>query len=135
VTPARFKSCMRLLRGITLQAQLNRSKMQAIVARRDRLKGELESLARFIGEDRFADHKLLTAMSRRIGHTSTELESVKHDLALAHKKDMKFDRAKTVLTQRIRLHEIEREEENLMDLTTVRLSLKRFGQCATRTRC
>lgn len=135
MTPARFNSCIRLLRGIKLQAQLNRSKMQGIVARRDRLKSELESLARFIGEDRFADHKLLTAMSRRIGHTSTELESVKQDLALAYKKDMKFDRAKTVLSRRIRLHEFEREEEHLMDLTSASLSLKRFGQCATRTRC
>lgn len=132
MTPARFNSSIRLLRGISIQAELNQIKLQESFATRDRLKSELESLAKLIGANQFADYKLLAAMSRRIGRTSTELENVKTDLALASKKQLRFDHAKTVLKKRIRAHDIEREEEDLMELTSASLSLKHFGQCATR---
>jgi hypothetical protein len=132
MTPARFKSCGRLLRGITIQAEVNRHKLHMIVANRDRLKRELERLARLIGEERFADRKLLSAMSRRIGHTSIELNNTEKELAMAHKQDLRLERAKSILTQRIRKHEIENEDQRLVDLTSASISFNRGGQCATR---
>jgi hypothetical protein len=132
MTPARFRSCTRLLRGITILVELNRIKIHEIVAKKDRLNVELQTLARLIGEDRFADQKLLSSMSRRIGHTLAELNSRKLELSSAHKKEIKYDRAKTLLNQRIRKHEIENEDESLLELTTSSLTSKSIGQCATR---
>jgi hypothetical protein len=132
MTPVRFRSCTRLLRGITILAELNRIKIHEIVAKKDRLNVELQTLARLIGEDRFADQKLLSSMSRRIGHTLTELNSTKLELSSAHKKEIKYDRAKTLLTQRIRKHEIESEEESLLELTSLSLTSISVGQSATR---
>lgn len=132
MTPARFRSCTRLLRGIAILAELNRIKMHEIVAKKDRLNVELQTLARLIGEDRFADQKLLSSMSRRIGHTWAELNSTKLELSSAHKKEIKYDRAKTLLTQRLRKHEIENEDESLLELTSLSLTSKSIGQCATR---
>jgi hypothetical protein len=132
MTPARFRSCTRLLRGITILAELNRIKMHEVIAKRERLNVELQTLARLIGEDRFADQKLLSSMSRRIGHTWAELNSTKLELSSAHKKEIKYDRAKTLLTQRLRKHEIENEDESLLELTSLSLTSKSIGQCATR---
>jgi hypothetical protein len=132
MTPARFRSCTRLLRGITILAELNRIKMHEVIAKRERLNVELQTLARLIGEDRFADQKLLSSMSRRIGHTLAELNSTKLELSSAHKKEIKYDRAKTLLTQRLRKHEIENEDESLLELTSLSLTSKSIGQCATR---
>jgi hypothetical protein len=132
MTPARFRSRTRLLRGITILAELNRIKIHEIVAKKDRLNVELQTLARLIGEDRFADQKLLSSMSKRIGHTLAELNSTKLELSSAHRKEIKYDRAKTLLNQRIRKHEIENEDESLLELTSLSFTSKSIGQCATR---
>ncbi len=134
MTPARFKACLRLLRGITIQADMNKAKLRGIVIRRDQLESEMKCLARLVGDNRFADRRLLSSISRRIGVTSGDLNRTQHELDLAFRNEMKFDRAKTVLKQRIHKHEAETEEQLLMDLTIANVSFKLIGQCATRKR-
>lgn len=134
MTPARYQSCLRLLRGVTLQADINKHILHTFVVKRDQLEHDMSRLARLIGEDRFADGRLVSTLSRRLGHASVELQRVQRELALAHQRELKIDRAKTVLKQRIRKHDIEKEEQQLMDLITSNISLNWIGQGATRKR-
>jgi hypothetical protein len=135
MTPARFASCIRLLHGIKIQTDLNRIQLNQLVIKRDHLRNELVRLARFIGDDRFADTRLLLSMSRRIGLNTSELKQCEQHLAQLYKRVSKLSRSKSLLTARIRKHETETEEQDLMEATTARISLKLVGQSATRNKC
>jgi hypothetical protein len=134
VTPARLASCLRLMRGITVQLDINRTELHRALANRDLLEKELSCLARLIGEDRFADIKILSSLTQRMSRVAIELNICKQKVELSRKKDIKFNRSKDLLTERLRIHDREKQEIELMELTSARLSLRRAGQSATRMR-
>jgi hypothetical protein len=134
VTPARLASCLRLMRGITVQLDINRTELHRALANRDLLEKELSCLARLIGEDRFADIKILSSLTQRMSRVANELNICKQKVELSRKKDIKFNRSKDLLTERLRIHDREKQEIELMELTSARLSLRRAGQSATRMR-
>jgi energy-converting hydrogenase A subunit M len=134
MTPARFASCLRLLKGITIQADLNRTELRKYLAKRDRLENELTNFAKLIGENRFANKVLLLSISRRLGQTKEALDQCKLDLASSYKLEVRFDRAKVLLAERIRKHELEVVEQQLMDITIASVALKGARQTAARKR-
>jgi hypothetical protein len=134
VTPARLASCLRLMRGITVQLDINRIELHRALANRDLLEKELSCLARLIGEDRFADIKILSSLTQRMSRVANELNICKQKVELSRKKDIKFNRSKDLLTERLRIHDREKQEIELMELMSARLSLRRAGQSATRMR-
>lgn len=117
-----------------MQADINGIAMRGIIVKRDQLESDLKNLARLMGEERFADRTLLFAMSRRMGLASSELSGTEKDLAAARLKAIKLDHTKEMLKQRIRKHEIERDEQSMMDFTEARVALELVGQCAARKR-
>ena len=62
MTPARLNSCLRLLRGVTIQADINDIALRSFVAKRNQLESDMKYLATLMGEERFADRRLLVAM-------------------------------------------------------------------------
>lgn len=134
MTPARYASCKRLLRGISVQANSNRLEMHNAIARKDHLENECARLVNMISEDHFADSRILSSLTQRMSRVSDELNACKQSIALTRLKDMKFNRSIELLSERLHVHEVEMQEIELMELASVRVSLGRSGQSATRTK-
>lgn len=117
-----------------MQADINQIAMRAMVAKRDQLQSDMKLLARLVGEERFADRRLTVAMSKRIGLTSSEIMKTEKELAAAHQREIKLDRAKIILNERIRKYELEREEQLMTEFIEAGVALKLIGQCAARKR-
>ena len=132
MTPARYASCKRLLRGIEILDARQKEVLLKLTSQRDVLKNELSQLAALIGERNYADVRLLVPMSRRIGTTSTALRQVQQDLVAAYREEHKLSRAKEMLLDRIQEHKIVQEEEELGLLVEEMISTKLTIQPSTR---
>jgi hypothetical protein len=122
LTPARLATCMRLLKGIAILAERNRIDQQELIARRSHLQTECDCLARSIGDERFADSRLLLSMSRRLAQTAQEFKQCEAQLDSANEANARFDRSRTLLMERVRKHDIESMEEELMEMVSSRVS-------------
>ncbi len=132
MTPARYKSCIRLLHGIHLLKARNQLELSRLTAKRETLQNEQRTLVRLIADMSYADTKLLQPMSRRVGTTATALKLCKEDLAFAVQKDLKLSRSRDMLSDRIKSHEIEQQEEELAELVSSYVAKRNYSQSATR---
>jgi phage host-nuclease inhibitor protein Gam len=132
MTPARRESCLRLLKGIAVLADRNRLELEKLVRSREEMNENLLRLAQFVGEARYADARLLLSMSRRIGRLSSELEKCEQQLAVAYNKNVKLSRSMDILTKRIQEYELERQDNELSELTSDLAARKLTIQSATR---
>jgi hypothetical protein len=132
MTPGRFSSCSRLLRGITVLEARHKDVLLALIARRSALQNELTHLSKLIADQSYADTRLLLPMSRRIGTTAMTLRTVQQDLDEAHRKETKLSRAKQLLSERLRQHEVEKSRDDLAALVSEMISSKLSVQFTTR---
>jgi hypothetical protein len=132
MTPGRFSSCSRLLRGITVLEARHKDVLLALIARRSALQNELTHLSKLIADQSYADTRLLLPMSRRIGTTAMTLRTVQHELVEAYRKETKLSRAKQLLMERLLQHEVDKDEEDLADLVSEMISSKASVQSTTR---
>jgi hypothetical protein len=132
VSPGRYASCKRLLRGILLLDERNQFELVKHSIKRHRLLFELQRLTVLIGDKSYADARLLLPLSRRVGAVSTELKICEDDLLQAQRRTLKFRRSKNILLERLRLHQVSQSEEDLENLTSSWLAQRSFGKSATR---
>jgi hypothetical protein len=132
MTPARYRSCKRLLRGITVLESRHKQVLLALVAKRSALQNEMMRLSRLIAEQHYADIRLLLPMSRRVGTTAVSLKQVQQDLAEGLQKETKLSRAREILLKRIELHDKEQDGEQLADLVAEMISSKNHFQSSAR---
>lgn len=128
MTPARLASCNRLLRGISVLEDRNKQELLGLTSKREALQKEILGLVKFIGEQSYADARLLQSMSRRIGTTSNHLRQCQEALVLAYQKDTKLSRSKALILDRIRMHDAEHQEEELSEMISMFVVSSHRGQ-------
>jgi hypothetical protein len=132
MTPARFASCLKLIRGLEVQVAVNKLELQKLSTEQRSLEVEVAKIARMMGEDRFAEAKVLESLSRRLSQTSKNLKWCKDQIVAGHRKALTYEKSKELLRARIRSHENEKEEEVALDLATNQLSANASRQAAAR---
>jgi hypothetical protein len=128
VTPARFASCNRLLKGISVLEDRNKQELAQLSLKREKLQNELVNLAKSIGDKNYADARLLLPMSRRVGLSANTLKQCQLDIVKAYQRSTKLSRSKTLLLDRLHRHNIEQQEEELSDMISNFVSSHRSGQ-------
>jgi hypothetical protein len=132
MTPARYRSCKRLLRGIIVLEARHQQVLLALAAKRRALQDEMMRLSRLIAEQHYADIRLLLPMSRRVRTNAVSLKQVQQDLAEALRKETKLSRSRQILLERIDLHDKEQDGEQLSDLVSEMILSKKYFQSSAR---
>jgi hypothetical protein len=132
MTPARYRSCKRLLRGIIVLEARHQQVLLALAAKRRALQDEMMRLSRLIAEQHYADIRLLLPMSRRVRTNAVSLKQVQQDLAEALQKETKLSRSRQILLERIDLHDKEQDGEQLSDLVSEMILSKKYFQSSAR---
>jgi hypothetical protein len=132
MTPARYRSCKRLLRGIIVLEARHQQVLLALAAKRRALQDEMIRLSRLIAEQHYADIRLLLPMSRRVRTNAVSLKQVQQDLAEALRKETKLSRSRQILLERIDLHDKEQDGEQLSDLVSEMILSKKYFQSSAR---
>jgi hypothetical protein len=131
MTPMRFASCKRLLRGVSVLLDINRSQLNRLAAEHVSLAAELENLVKLMTDDLFANQMLLSSLSKRLGQVSANMANCEKQLMSGRRKDLKLNRAKQLLQKRLDLYLYNINEEELIDMTMARVSCIAPGQSAT----
>jgi Ni,Fe-hydrogenase I large subunit len=132
MTPYRYQSSVRLLRGIRLLEARNQLELSKLTEKREALQKEQNTLVRLIEEMHSADTRLIQPMSRRVSTTAKAIELCKEDLEHAVQKNLKLDRSRNLLLARMKLHEVEKQEEELAEIVTSFVAKRYLSQSATR---
>lgn len=112
--------------------QVNLRKIEEMISSQRDLQHEIHSLARLIGETRFADVRLVLPMSRRVSKTFGKLNALEAEMITAKERQNRFYNTKEILQVRIRNGDRQQAEDELSDHVVAACAQRIGVQPATR---